>query len=202
MNNMDYLSQITGSVQGSNKGNGGQKLLTPLMIKIIAVGVVLFVLLLVVGGMLGGLASKAADLAKQIDVRMTNLIALEDTYGKEVKSPKLRALGDTMNGVMTDTTQKLTALLNETEKFDVSKPTGKFADEEAKTSEELGVAFENAWLNGQLDEVFVREMSYQVTVLLSMESEVLERTQNEELQGIMNKSTEDLQIIQSNLNNL
>lgn len=202
MNNMDYLSQITGAVQGSNKGNGGQKLLTPLMIKIIVVGVVLFVLLLVVGGMLGGLASKAADLAKQIDVRMTNLIALEDTYGKEVKSPKLRALGDTMNGVMTDTTQKLTALLNETEKFDVSKPTGKFADEEAKTSEELGVAFENAWLNGQLDEVFVREMSYQVTVLLSMESEVLERTQNEELQGIMNKSTEDLQIIQSNLNNL
>ena len=200
---MDYLNQITGSVQARHQaGSGSMKLLTPLMIKIIAIGVILFVLLLVVGGMLGGMASKATDIAKQVDVRMTNLMALEETYGKEVKSPKLRSIGTTLRGVMMDTTRDLGAYLTDLDGFNVAKASGGWVDKETATKDELTATLENARLNGLLDETFVREMSLQIALLLSMESEVMERTENGDLKTIMSKSTESLQVIQNNLDNL
>ena len=73
---------------------------------------------------------------------------------------------------------------------------------EDKVKNELSEKLTEAKLNGAVDEVFVREMALQVSLLASMESDVMERTEHEDLKNIMAGSKESLQIIKQDFDSL
>ena len=204
MDNMDYLNQISRTAAPTPKR---QKLLSPLMLKLLIGGAVIFILLIIVGSLLGSLADKPITLAKQLDLRLTDLNTMLSENSDNIKNPSLRSLSTSMAGSFQNTTRDLSAYLSAKDGFNVEEPPSDLASAEADgTGEFEGRGFtsildslEDARLNAQFDPTFSRIMNLELVHLISMESEILERSKDNDLNSIISDSKSSLENIRPSL---
>ena len=76
---------------------------------------------------------------------------------------------------------------------------GKEAEEEAKLAENLNLSLGNAKLNGLLDRTYENQLTLQVSLLLSLTSQILARTKDEQLLEIVSSLHASLNTIHENL---
>jgi len=199
MDNLEYLNQISKSnrpVKSSARGTASKTTI----IKIISAGLVLFFLIIALGTLLGNLNSKVSDTTKQLYFRTDQVNSTLKTYNKSLKSSRLRAIGSSLQTVLTGASNQLKEYYrSKNTKTEDLKLTGKTAEEEERLVSNLNTALERAKLNGILDRVYDNQVSLQVSLLLSLTSQVISRTKDPKLLEILEPYHSSLTTIQQNL---
>ena len=194
MDNLEYLNHIAQSNRPVKRTSGAP---ISLIIKILLGGLVLFVLILRFGSMLGGKSTKSSDLVKQLYVRTTNLDSTINSYNKSLKSSKLRAIGISLSGILTSASSQLSAYISSTDSSkNALQPNEQITAEEAENINALNLSLENAKLNGILDRTYVTQIHLQVSLLLSMVSQLSSRNDNETLNAILESYISNLAVIE------
>lgn len=198
MDSLEYLNQISKSNRPVKAARGDVSKTT--IIKIAAGGIVLFFLLIALGAMLGSLNSKVGSTAKQLYFRTDQVNSTLKTYNKALKSSRLRAIGSSLQTVLTGATNQLKEYYKGKEvKNDELKLAGKTAKEEEQLISNLNLTLEHAKLNGILDRVYDNQINLQVSLLLSLSSQVISRTKDKKLLEIVEPLHSSLSTIHENL---
>ena len=195
MDNFAYLNEIAASNRPvQNPAAAPQKMRGATVIKLVAIGVVAFVMLMAVGALIGSLQGKTENLTKQLYLRTTNLSTVMQDYNKELKSSDLRTLGASLAGALTNATTQLTSYIGG-EDAEERAPDAKTVEEETAVLEELTASLTNARLNGILDRAYANLVGLQVSLLLTMISELEERTDDAALETILTSYESNLAVI-------
>ena len=200
MDNFEYLNKISNSTTTTKKAKGFNLFGNSSIWKIAIGGVVLFFLLMMLGNLMGSMNSKSSDLTKQIYTRSNNLNTVLTANNKILKSSRLRAMGLSLSTVLTNSTRELQAYLTpedgkSKEQKKALELNSKLADEEQQNLEALQNTLENARLNGILDRAYSNQIGLQVSLLMSMISELNTRTNNDDLKTILATLYNNLQPI-------
>ncbi len=193
MNNMDYLNQISGAnnPQPQKQSIGG--LFSKKFLYIIGGLLILAILLIILGSIIGKSSNKDKDLMDRINLRITNLGTITQEYGRTTKSSSLRSVNASLYSVLNNTSATFTPVYNEkyiTEGENVISPTIQQEEDEHATS--LRNSLNNAKINGLLDRTYAREITLEISLLLSLESEAIERTKYQEIKDVLNDSYTNL----------
>lgn len=201
MDNLAYLNQISQSTRPAKPSiTNDRSAFVKLIIKIVAGAVLAFIALMIIGNMISSASGKTSDLSRQIYLRSTNLQSTIQTYNKQLKSSRLRSIGSALSGALTNTTNQLSTYLqrDESTKDPLTPKESTVADETA-LSEELNSSLTNARLNGILDRSYTSQIQLQVSLLMSLGSELLARTNDTELENIITQMNNNLSPILENL---
>ena len=201
MDNFEYLNQISKTSRPVQVNPTGKKgLNTSLVVKIVLGSAVIFFLLLALGAMLGNIGNKTNDLTKQLYLRTTNLNATVGSYNRYLKSSKLRATTVALSSVLTNASNQLSSYLTKDgAKASEIAPPEKIIEEETNLIGELNLTLENSRLNGILDRIYHAQIELQVTLLISLSSQLLARTNDDELKSIVTTLENSLETIHANL---
>lgn len=201
MDNFEYLNQIAQSTHPQkSKSSDSSSFLRGPIFKIAAGGIILFLLLMIIGGLIGNAKGKSSDLTKQLYVRSNNLNSVIDTNSKSLKSSRLRALSLSLSSVLTNTTRDLSNYLTpedgkSKDKKNALTPNEKLTTSENELLENLNTALTNARLNGILDRTYSNQITLQISLLMSLTTELYARTKDEKLQEILVNFYNNLQPI-------
>lgn len=196
MDNKAYLDQI--AVKGKVKSG---PIFTPMLIKIIAAGVVALITIIIVGAVISGSNSKVTQSFERAYLRITTLADEESplkTYVEKIKDSDLRAFALTLLSSLKTTNVSLSGISNNIgiKPDSISKTV---QSEEDANSSALAGALEDAVLTGNIDEVYGAKAYHQVTLLLAIEAEARTKTKNQQFADLLDQSTNDLTAIQENL---
>ena len=193
MDNKQYLESIAKDTRAAGtpkKGLFGLDLNIPPVAKKLLIGVgialVLIIIVAMIVSILGGTGDKERDYVDKVYLRTSHLAKEIPAYNKQVKSSQLRSMGTS-----------LVSVLNETEYSIANVLKNDFAAEKIDESEnnamaELLTNLDNAQLNGLLDRVYHREITYQIGTLLSMEHEAYTSTKISGLKSALETSMNNL----------
>lgn len=202
MDNFEYLNQISQSNRPVKPRSTKSHLFrdTPLL-KIIIGGVVIFFFLMALGILLSNLNKKPTDLIKQLYVRTSNVQSTLEPYGSSLKSSQLRAINASVSSVLTNASRELSAYITETSGDDKSAliPDEKTAASESALINELNTSLTNAKLNGILDRNWHNQVSLQVSLLLSLTSNLAARNKDPKLASILSSYYSNLSTIDERL---
>lgn len=199
MNNLEYLNQISQETRPvkSQKSNS-----MSLIIKIAVGGIAAFLFIMFLGIALNAGKTSPTDLTKQLYVRTTNLNTALGTYNRALKSSQLRAIGTSLNGVLTSASASLTGYLAPADDKEASlNPPEKLLETETTTITELDTALNNAKLNGILDRVYANQIHLQVSLLITFISQLEQRTKDTDLLEILDQYQSNLYVIEQSLQN-
>lgn len=192
MDNQTYLNQI--AVKPTpNQGIG--RFLSPAIIKLIIGAVIALIFIIILGSILNSANQKTIDLYASFNLRIQNLISSNGplaTYTKDLKSSDLRNLSGTLQSSLNSTAKELSGLLSSlgVDTSNISETAQSDANISSYTSE-----LANAKLNGVLDRTFASSTSLQISILLSMESEIRAKTDNSSLASLVDRSSADLETL-------
>ena len=200
MDNLEYLNHIAQSNRPTRAARASAS--TSLIIKILLAGLVLFFILLAIGSTLGNRTAKVSDLTKQLYVRTENLNSTLTTYNPHLKSSQLRAIGLSLSGTLTAASSQLSTYLNSVSSSkNALVPNAEIAASEADVANALDQALENAKLNGILDRTYATQIQLQVSLILSMISQLSARADDEELSTILVNYLSSLIVVEESLEN-
>ena len=199
MDNLAYLNQISADTRKAPR-KLSQDLLNPKILKWVGLALAVFLFITLLGGLLGSQRNKEQKLVQQLTIRTTNISTSLQSYNYHIKSSTLRAIANSLSVLLIDTNTKLTGILGE--EFDSgAKIPQELTDEETDYTNMLNLELENARLNGQLDRFLVSKLSYETSLILAMESEIVARTKKESLSTYLQNSMTNLQKILDQLAN-
>lgn len=202
MDNFAYLNQISKSARAKSTITKSKQN-SPLKFsigKFALVGTVIFILLMALGALLGSINDKPKELSKQIYLRTSNLSSTITTYNPYLKSSRLRSISVSLNTILKHTSSQLATYIGGEERDEEDlAPSQKITDSETSLSEELNLSLNNAKLNGILDRAYENQITLQVSLLLSLTSQLLARTKDEDLIAILSPFYSNLETIHSNL---
>lgn len=205
MNNLEYLNHISQSnrpVQQTkqSKINGG------LILKILVGGLLATAILIAIGTLINSGSNKATDVARQLYVRMENVSNTISAYNKSLKSSQLRSINYSLSGALTGARNQLGEYLSANAKKG-EKPlvpsASALKEEEAMFNGSNGVNAQltNAKLNGRLDRYYAAQIHLQVSLMMSMCSELLERDHSAKLREVIEPFYSNLNLIEQSLDN-
>lgn len=205
MNNIEYLNQISQSTRPTKPASSNSDLFK-LIAKILGIAILAFVALLIIGSAIGSAKSKTTDLTRQIYLRSNNLNSILTTHNKQLKSSQLRSIGTSLAGVLTGGTNQIEVYLSSTgdsKKSNDAKaltPSESLLASETELLNTLDTDLTNARLNGILDRVYANQIQLQVSLLISLCSELIDRTNDENLASIINQFRANLEAVENSLN--
>ncbi len=198
MDNIAYLNQISAENRASQTNSGG--LFSPKLLIILG-AVVLIAIIIIIGGSLSSGSEKGVDLVSQINLRSVNLSKTISTYNKQTKSSELRSIASSLSSILTETSSKTTELLSSVYGLKNGKVSEKITQKETAHIEAVNDELEKARLNGLLDRNYVRVLTLQTGLLMSLESECLSRTNNSDVKNVLSNSYANLASIYETLSN-
>ena len=191
MDNKAYLDEI--AVKGKKKFSAGP-ILTPVMIKLIIVGVAAVISLIVVATMLGSRNDGSAALHEAVYLRINSLMDKKgpvQSYIKMVKDTNLRTWTTQLISSLTTAQTSIKAVSN---KIGLNT-SGSDADVKAENTKQMNTFksdLERAYLSGRLDTIYATDMSYQLTLLINLENQARVRTSDPTYAKALDDSIRDL----------
>lgn len=197
MNNVDYLNQISASSKKSKSASDSLLSSKPLIISLIAATVL--AIFLIIFGIVRDNTTSDTKLLTQLGLRLNNFSTSVSNYNPYVKSSSLRSSGASLSSALEATTLNLKPILEE-EKINLDKADKKLLDSETSHAEALNNSLEAGKLNGILDRTYASEMALQISLLISLESELYNHTKDDSLKSILSNSFENLKTLYPNFN--
>lgn len=198
MDGQDYLNQISATTAPSGQSSKFDlmRIVSSKLFRIIGAGIILFILLIIVGNIISSASNKGRLLVEQLELRLTNLSAMLDEESNEyLKDPNLRSYNTQLIGILNDTNRQLTEYLTEAYSFDAKNIPSNITQEETDYIETLKAELEEARLNGLYDRNYANSISTEIALIVALEENILERTNNETLTKILNDSISNLNSI-------
>ena len=193
MDNKAYLDQIAVKEQPKSS-SPFSSLLSPMLLKLIIGAVVLIILLIVVSAILSSNSSSNTASYAALYERYTILLDKEGTLQAQkdnLRSAELRS--NTTNFITTGDT----FISNYTSAINTSGMTITTGDPTiAAEMTEYTTNLNNAYMNGYLDSSFASENAYQLTVLIQLETNIINTTDNSSLKELLTSNLESLKTYQ------
>lgn len=196
MDNKAYLDQI--AVKGKVKSG---PIFTPMLIKLIAAGVILLITLFIVGNVISSNNAKLTQTYERVYYRVSQLSASSSSqnpikkYIDKLRDSNLRAYTTNLFSVLTTANQNLSGVISgvgvKTDKLSATVTTA-----ESTTLSAYMAALDNAVLAGTLDRTFASETNYQISTLIQYSNESLKKTNNQAYANTINQFIQDLTVIQ------
>jgi hypothetical protein len=201
MDNAAYLKQI--AAQPNPKDNHDHRLLSPAMIKVLITGAAALVLVIILGIIINSSSGKITTLYESFYLRLQNLSANNGPvaiYAKDVRSSELRALAGTLRSSLYANYQNFSGILGDIN-IDPKKISETTSSSEADILSEYTSTLQNARLNGLLDRTFANSTTLQISYLIAIGSNILERNPPDQVQTIVNQAVTDLEILHTRFAN-
>lgn len=202
MDNFEYLQKISQSNRPTAKQSKMSKINGGLILKILLGGVLAGAVLIAIGIIINTGPARATDVAQQLYMRMANVNQVISTYNKNLKSSQLRSINYSLSGTITGTMPQLSSYIASTNSKSKSPltPPADIADQETKLNASVNAGLANAKLNGTLDRIYAAQIHMQVSLLMSLTSELLKRDQDPALSSILDPFFSNLVVIEDTLN--
>lgn len=204
MDNLEYLKHISQSNRPVAPAKKPSKVSMALIGKILLGGLVATALIIGVSVLLTNSSNKSEDLTQQLYLRINNVnkVVTDDT--RLLKSSRLRSISVSLSGALTNTSAQISNYMsanNEDEKKDPLEPKAAILEVETNSINTLTTVLRNAKLNGILDRTYATQIHLQVSLLLSMASELANRTDDAALLQIVEQFHSSLSVIEQSLDN-
>ena len=195
MDNKAYLDQI--AVKGKVKSG---PIITPTMIKLIAVGAILLITIVVVALIINSSNAKVTQSYERVYQRINNLSSKNNSNPfmkniNKIKNSDLRAYVTTMTSTFTTTKNSLDGVAK-TIGVNKDKISSEVQKSESSNLSKISSEFEQAILEGNIDRVVANNAYHQISSLLQFEAEARKRTNNKQFASILDSSTNDLLTLQ------
>lgn len=190
MDGQDYLNQISASVRPEKKSK--ISFMNSTIFKVAAGAVVAFILIAVVGGILGGGKEGARDQAISLKLNLDSTLEVIAKFQPNVKSSDLRSNSASLYSVLSNTTRDLSTYITENYNYKPKEDNKKFENDVALERDGLESALFEAKINGILDQVYANKMAYTISLIYSKEASLKKATQNADLQAILDSSMNSL----------
>lgn len=197
MDNQSYLDQI--AVKGKNVSNN-EPLLSPLMIKLLIAGVIALITIIIVGVMVSNTNAKLTQSYERLYLRISQMCDSKGPYRKYadfISSATLASHANRLETSLLGTTKDYKALLGKL-KVEEKNITKDVKTEETKTFNTYMAQLERASLSGQMDEYYSSQTANRIMQIVSLEKQVLNKTDNDALKNVLNQSLGDLQDLYEN----
>lgn len=204
MENTDYLNQIAAKPTPTSPVSGITNIVSPKLIKLVAGAIIAFILMLVIGNILGSANSKTTALNESFYLRVQNLSAANSpltAYARDLHSSDLRALTNTLKTSLLVTAQNLNLILSDLNIDPANIDEQVTLDENANIAD-LSLPLQSARLNGLLDRTFANSINLQVTLLISKGYEILDKNSTPAVQATLTKALADLDILSQRFTDL
>ena len=202
MNNKDYLDKIASEnrpLTAKAPGFFGSKLnLSMKQLKIIGAAVIAVTIVLFIGMIASsGNKNSERDYVDQAYLRTNDLSKVIDDNRTNLRSSELRSMAMSLKSVLSETNYNLAnSLTNDFGVKSADKPNKESTTtNEAALIGELTDSLEVARLNAVLDRVFAREFTYQISLLISLETDIITRTKKEPLKSSLESSRSNLEVL-------
>ena len=174
MDNKAYLDQI--AVKGKVKSG---PIFTPMLIKLIAAGVVLLITMLVVGGIVSGSNAKVTQSHERVYLRIAKLGDKSSSaplakYSKLLRNSDLRSYATILYTTLVNTNNSLSSVISTTG-VKTTSISSEVSKEESANITSYTSALDDAILAGTLDRTFATETIYQISTLIQYENESLKK---------------------------
>lgn len=187
MDGKDYLDQIASTVRPKKK-TGFSGLAASPFFKVIVVGIIAFVIVVIVGMLIGGGKTSLKNQMIELKLQLDGTMSVISDYQANLKSSDLRSSSASLYGVLSNTSRDLQEFLQ-------TKYGYKSGDEDEDLKEEANLAKDaletdlfNAKINGVLDRIYAHKMAYQITVITAKESSIHNASSDETLNSIIETS--------------
>lgn len=200
MDNMAYLQQIAG-VDNSMKAKANQnspfsKFLNVWTFVGLGIFIVLIIGVALLAAALNKVDTKDQDLMQQSYWRSRYIV--EETmeqYSENLKNSDIRDKTSSLKSVLNEIMLNSKNLLLDKNGFDIesiNEDDDPIAVEQKKFNTEFNTELENARLNGILDRIYIREVAMQIAYLRSYQSEIVERTKDDDIRSVAEKAKNNL----------
>ena len=198
MDGQEYLNQISASVRPVKQKADG--LMGSGIFKLAIGGVIGFILLAIIGGMLGGGdAINTRNLS--FKYRLDNILGVISSYQPIVKSSLLRSDSATLYSVLSKTNRDFSDYIVAKDKIKLNdKKFAKIADEAREEGDEIKNDLFEAKINGILDRVYANKMTYIVSLVMSKEADLINKSSDADLKAILATSYNSLENLYDKFN--
>ena len=198
MEGQDYLNQISASNRPvkTSKGLGG--ILSSKFLWIGVIGVAAFIMIAMVGSMLGGGKNSEKELVLGLKTHANNTAEVMREYQQFIKSSDLRSSSASLVGVLSNMGTGLDTFI--AENYGEVKLTEKQTAEADEAKEALTNDLFEAKINGILDRIYAHKMAYEISLFVNEEANIYDSTKNDRLKEILDESYGSLEILYSKFN--
>ena len=196
MDDKEYLNQLSSTVRPEKKSK--VSFMSSLYFKIIAGGVIGFILIAILGSILGNKGNVKSQLIA-LKLHLDNTSSVVSNYQKSVKSSDLRSTSASLYSVLTNTSRDVNDYI--TAKFGSkgSTPEKNVAEQATQEKDGLEAELMEAKINGLLDRVFTMKMKYEVSTFMAEEADIHNTTGDDKLREILNSSYSSLENLYNKL---
>lgn len=206
MENQEYLNQISAKSKPITPTNGKSSfdlsgILHSKIFLVISIGLVAFILLAIIGSVLGS-GNKSDTKTDIIKLRyhINNTSELIGKYQPLVKSSILRSYSASFQSALSATNSDLTNYLTTKYEYKESKEDKNLATELNTDKDALNNDLFEAKINGNLDRVYTHKMAFEISKFMNEENAIYNSTKDESLQAILNQSYSSLETLYNNFN--
>lgn len=206
MDNLEYLQQISQSNRPVAPSKQSQSPISMALIgKILLGGIVILALLIGISILANNRSNKSEDLTQQLYLRINNINGVVTSSTSQLKSSQLRSINVSLSGALTNTSNQLdlygASITEEGSKVDPLAPSEAILAAESAHLANLNNTLTNAKLNGIFDRIYAAQIHLQVSLLLSMASELSSRAEDPALLQIIGQFYSSLSVIEASLDN-
>ena len=201
MDAQDYLNQIAAEPKVVKPKTGISKWLTNRFVLVGLIGVVGLVVIIVIGAIIGGGSEGVMTRSLRLLLHVDNTATVVTDFQPSVKSSELRSSSASLAGVLSNTSRELTSYLTEKYGEKVTKDINKNLEEDANLAKDaLDSELFEAKINGLLDRIYAHKMAYEVSALMSEESEISSATNDASLKSLLTTSYDSLKNLYDRFN--
>lgn len=195
MDNKAYLDQI------ATKGQQQKSLssiFSPALIKLLLGAVILIVLIIVVTVVINNSNKGRYDSYSELYQRLSKLVAEDgpiDVNQEKLRSSKLRSNTANFMTIESSFLQKYSSMASQVGFSTV--PSSKISSAVDADINSYTGSLTDAYMNGHLDHTFASETNYQVAILIQLETDVYNDTNNTTLKDLLSANLENLKNYQA-----
>ncbi len=190
MDGQEYLNQI--SAKNRPLAKSGNSFLSSKFFKIGLIGVVALILIIILGSILGSGKGGEKNLSIDLYLHINNTNEIVKKYQSNIKSSGLRSNAASLSSVLSGVNSKIDGYLTEQYSFK-AKDIEKKKEEEAKQQmEALDSELFEAKINGILDRIFAHKIAYEISMIMSEETKLLNSTKNDEYHAVVEENYNSL----------
>jgi hypothetical protein len=200
MDNKAYLDEI--AVKGKKKFSAGP-ILTPVMLKLIIVGVFAVIAMIVVGTMLSSNNDGSAATHEAVYFRMTGLLDKKgaiNTYIKKVKASELRSYTSSLIASLTTSTSEIKGAASRIG-LNTSSASADVSSQNSLILNQYLMELDDAYLTGTLDATYASSTAYQLSILIGLEQSARMKTSDGPYATTLDNSIRDLTALEESFRN-
>ncbi len=198
MDGQEYLEQISASNRPVTKK--GRNIFTSKYFMLGMGALALLIIFIIIGSILRGNKGNNKNSLYSLLLHIDNTSKLIQDYQPEIKSSNLRSSSASLYGVLTNTSKKLTDYSVEKYDYSLKKVDKDIVEETTLNKDALESDLFEAKINGTLDRIFAHKMAYEISILNSEETKLINTTGDSELKEILTTSQEGLEVLYDNFN--